>query len=73
MEISIESTTAIVEVNGIKCRVWEGATASGVKVQCLIVRVAADKGEDLSQFERELTECRAPSAAMPAFPLRLVL
>ena len=82
MKITIESTTQIVEVeNGqpfepltvIKCRLWEGVTEHGVKVQVLIPRIAALKGEDLSQFEAELQETRAPSAAIQAFPLKMVL
>ena len=32
MKITIESTTQIVEANGVKCRVWEGVTERGVKV-----------------------------------------
>lgn len=73
MEISIRNTTRIVQVNGIDCRVWEGVTASGIKVQCLIPRIAAIKGEDLSEFERELQECLPPSPDVSAFPLRMIL
>jgi hypothetical protein len=44
-----------------------------VNVQCLIARVAALTGEDLSQFELELQEMRTPSAHVQAFPLRMIL
>ena len=54
MKITIESTTQIV---------WEGETDSGIKVSCLIPRVAAHKDQDLSQFELELQEQRAPMLA----------
>jgi len=83
MKITIESTTKIVRVVvnqvtglpdiGIDCRVWEGLTERGVKVQCLIPRIAALAGEDLSQFEAELQEQRPPSAKVQAFPLRMIL
>jgi hypothetical protein len=77
MKIEIESTSRIVQVenNGasVPCRVWEGRTESGIEVQCLIVRIAASKDADLSQFERELEEQRPPSAAVQAFPLRMIL
>ena len=78
MKITIESTDRIVTVEGedrvcIPARLWEGKTDSGIKVQCLIVRIAAHKGEDLSQFERELQEQRTPSSPTMAFPLHLIL
>ena len=79
MKISIEATTRIVLVKtceadeGIKCRLWEGETEHGVKVEVLIPRIAAKVGQDLSQFEDELQECRPPSADSQCFPLRLIL
>ena len=65
----------MVNLNGVDCRVWEGVSEGGVKVQCLIPRIAAsiDQGGDLDQFERELKEQRAPSAEVQAFPLRMIL
>lgn len=73
MKVTIESTTKIVEASGVQCRVWEGTTASGIKVQCLIPRIAALATDDLAEFERELTECKPPSAATSAFPMRMIL
>lgn len=82
MKITIKSTTKIVhamsqsqseQTAGVRCRVWEGETESGIKVQALIPRIAAEAGQDLSQFERELQECEPPSAAVQAFPLRMIL
>lgn len=77
MKIMIENTTEMVMLTGpngqIECRVWEGKTERGVKVQCLIPRIAALSSEDLSQFESELREMRAPSAEARAFPLRMIL
>lgn len=79
MKITIESTTKIVKVYssgneyGIECRVWEGITERGVKVQCLIPRIAVALGQDISQFEAELQEQRPPSAEVSTFPLRMIL
>lgn len=73
MKITLESTTQIVEVNGIKCRVWEGVTERGIKVQALIPRIAAHKDSDLQQFEAELEEQRPPSPDFQPFPLRMVI
>jgi hypothetical protein len=38
-----------------------------------VTRIAVSDTEDVSQFERELQEHRAPSAEIAAIPLRLVL
>ena len=82
MKITIESTTEIVSLSqasssamepGIQCRVWEGVTEHGVKVQCLIPRIAALKNQDLAQFEAELEEQRPPSVPERAFPMRMIL
>ena len=73
MTMKISSTTKVVEASGIKCRVWEGVTERGIKVEVLIPRVAALADQDLSQFEAELLECKAPSAEAQAFPLRMIL
>ena len=73
MKITIESTTKIVNADGIDCRIWEGETERGVKVQCLIPRIAAWVGEDLAQFEAELREQRPPSAEVEVWPLRMIL
>jgi hypothetical protein len=73
MKVTLESTTQIVSLNGIDCRIWEGATHSGIRVQALIPRIAAGKNEDLRQFEAELKECAPPSDAARAFPLRMII
>jgi hypothetical protein len=74
MKITIESTTKVVNANGIECRVWEGTTERGVKIEVLIPRIAALANQDLSQFEAELKETHAPpSIGAHAFPARLIL
>lgn len=74
MKLTIESTTKIVELNGIPCRVWEGETESGIKVHCFISRVAIDKDEPRAdEFQKELTECKPPTEEIQAIPGRLIL
>lgn len=65
MKITLESTSQIVQFNGISCRVWEGATESGVRVHAFIPRVAVLAGDDSSELERELKEQRPPSVVWP--------
>jgi hypothetical protein len=73
MKVTIESTTKIVKANDIDCRVWEGETEHGVKIICLIPRIAVKNGQDTSQFEAELKEQRAPSADTAVYPMRMIL
>ena len=80
MKLNIESTTKIVTLettSGIMmARIWEGETESGVPVHCFITRLAPTIPKDdprQAEFERELEETRAPSAAVLACPSRLIL
>lgn len=77
MKLSLISTTKIVEleVTGgvVPARIWEGETESGIKVHCYITLVAVAEGENTEQFDTELRQCKAPSAAVAAIPLRLIL
>lgn len=77
MKVTLESTTKIVElvVDGktVPARVWEGTTASGIPCHAYITRIAVSPELDASQFERELRECRRPTPAIEAIPLRLIL
>jgi hypothetical protein len=73
MKLIIESTTKVVTLNGVQCRIWEGTTASGIKVHAYIPRVGVDKNQDNSQFQAELEEQRPPSLEIEAIPLRMLL
>jgi hypothetical protein len=77
MKITLEKTNKIVILTignaEVPARIWEGHTESGIAVHCFITRIAAAKDQDLSEFERELKEERAPSAAVEGIPLRLIL
>jgi hypothetical protein len=73
MKIKLESTSQIVQLNGIECRVWEGTTEGGVPLTAFISRVAVHRDHDQSQFERELVEQREPRAGVTCWPLRMVL
>lgn len=74
MTVTVHSTDQIVELqHGLKGRVWEGVTESGIKVQMIVPRIAALATENLSEFERELEEQPAPSVFPSAFPLRMIL
>ena len=71
MKITLESTAEIVEINGQPCRVWEGATAKGVRVTAFITRLAVPADQDLGEFDRELKET-PPLTASAAWPRRML-
>ncbi len=73
MKIIIESTTKIVEVNGIPARIWEGKTESGIKVHAFITLIAAPLAADQHEFQRELRKQKVPRLEVAAIPLRLIL
>ena len=72
MKATLESTSKVVIVNGVLARVWEGTTERGARIAAFITRVTPVDG-DPAEFERDLTECRAPSPELEAFPARLIL
>jgi len=77
MEVKLTSTSKIVELelNGarVPARIWEGHTASGIPVIAWITRIAAERDQDLAEFDRDLAEQATPSPAAEAFPMRMLL
>ena len=76
MKLLLESTTKVVELNGLPARIWEGTTESGIKVHAFLTRVAisAEEEDDVhDQFKKELLECKPPSAELQVYPLRMIL
>lgn len=78
LRIYINSTTKVVDLNhGVKARIWEGVTESGIPIHCYVTRIAVadavDKPDVARMFEAELTECRPPTPAIDAIPARLAL
>jgi hypothetical protein len=74
MLIILKNTDKIIDVNGIKSRLWEGKTDTGIFISCLIIRIAVNAKADQTEFDQELIECRPPSPeADRAFPVRLVV
>lgn len=74
MKIILQNTERIVDVNGIKSRLWEGVTEKGILIHCLIIRIAVNSESNHTEFEKELLSCSPPSAAgQAAFPVHLVV
>lgn len=84
MKITIESTPHIVTlvVNGhdVPARVWQGATDSGIPVQCFITRIAPEIPQSdpridelTAEFERDLQRQADPRPTVQAIPLRFFI
>lgn len=77
MKITIESTSAILALNDIPCRVWQGTTENGIAIFALIPRVAVKRDADAAEFHRDLLEQAEPTPETREFlatiPLRLVI
>lgn len=82
MRIALTSTTKLVELQTkgggtMPARVWEGTTDSGIPIHCFITRIAPSiENPDASvtqQFEDELSRQAPPTAAVFAYPFRMIL
>lgn len=83
MKITIESTAKIIQLEAhgrtVPARIWEGETERGIPVIAYVTRISPAikseyiTAEQAAEFERDLKEQRAPSAAVEAIPLRLIL
>ena len=75
MKITTQSTDRMVAVNGMPARIWEGTTAGGVNIHCLIARIAVDQSADQRELEAELKEVHAPISkrGVEAFPAQLII
>lgn len=60
MQIAIESTDRIVEIDGVSCRVWNGVTAAGVDCEVYIHRLRVLSIDDCSEFDAALREMPVP-------------
>ncbi len=77
MKIEMESTTKIVEFNGVPARVWIGFLPNGAEVYFFVTRVALDNensnAEDKRLFAENLQLHRPPTADLAFIPLRMIL
>lgn len=72
MKIEIEPTGTIQEVNGQRCRIWEGKTDKGVPVKAWVATVSPQTRDEAvnAQFARDLKEVKGDHVAH-AYDIRL--
>ena len=82
MKITIESTTRTVRIKenfqspiapSINCRIWEGVTEKGIRVQVLIPRITPSAKQDLRGYKEELLDHKEPSADARELPCKIIL
>lgn len=73
MEITLHNTTKIVTVKGVEARIWEGQTASGLRIHAYITRIAVSLLQDQAEFDQELQKASSPTPAVEAISLRLLI
>ena len=74
MRAILNSTTKIVKINGIKTRVWEGISESGIKMHAYIALVGIDKNEkNTEQFDKELEQMQPPSVDIDMIPPAMII
>lgn len=55
MKVTVVPSDVTTDVDGVKVRLWTGATESGILITLLVKAIVVHKDADCSQFERELT------------------
>ncbi len=77
MKVQLESTTKVITFRigntEVAARVWEGTTENGIRCHAYITRIAVHNNDDASEFERDLQEHAAPTTAIQAIPLSMIL
>jgi hypothetical protein len=73
MKIELETTSQIVWLDGVQCRVWEGKTGEGVAIVAFIPRVTCKRDADQSELARELVEQDVPRMPAEVWPNWMVL
>lgn len=67
MKVEIEPTGTIVVYEGVHCRVWQGQTDAGVRVELLVARLASTSQDpgDHEAIGKELALQREPAIDWP--------
>lgn len=72
MKIVIESTGEIVQLWGVRCRVWNGVTEGGSECKVFIPAIAAVEGVDPELAAELQTIHAAPEFFKPAWAVALM-
>lgn len=80
MEINIEATDTLTQIDGVPVRHWKGVTAQGLPVEVFVHRVAVpteafdnpETAEAAKAFEEQLQEMAQPGRST-TIPLRHIL
>ncbi len=67
MNLTIKSTSTFTELEGKRCRLWEGKTDAGTRVWVFVALISASAADDTAQLDEELTQLLQEEARLRAF------
>lgn len=67
MKITLSPTCDFITIDGVSCRMWDGWTSSGLRIQAAIARVGP-RDESPAGMEQFAAECRADGLRPPEHP-----
>lgn len=77
MKLTLEPTSFFVELNGARCRVWQGDTDRGTPVHAHIALVGVDRERDAPELDEGLRNVATPRAELELYdtprPIALTL
>jgi hypothetical protein len=77
VKVLLEQTDKIVmlQIDGVEipARIWEGQSESGIPCHAYITMISVQNDVDASEFERELTTVRRPTAPVATIPPTLII
>lgn len=65
LRMMIESTDELTRIDGVPVRRCKGVTEAGIECEVFVHRIAANKRQDLAEFDRELQEQLPPGRHVP--------
>ena len=73
MIVTLTSTSKVVTLDGVDCRIWEGVTSKGIPCHAFIPRIAGRSDDDALEFDADLKEQAKPTPEVDAYPRCLIL
>lgn len=66
LEVQVSPTPEFVKLNGVRCRLWKGATADGAPVDLYVLRAGSASPTAQAELERALIEMPPPAEEFAA-------
>jgi hypothetical protein len=67
MNLSIHSTSTFTELEGKRCRLWEGKTDAGTRLWVFVALISVSAADDTAELDQELTQLLLEEAQLRAY------